>query len=330
MGDKMNILIDYLTISFKCFDLKKTLEILKLEESKMMETYSYFGLEKCLNYDGIKVHVGEYIIIDMSGKGCRLLETLYNKEINWIDFIEQFLSNEGSHISRLDIACDDKPTAEEKPILNFNTLAKYTMQRKYISLANRKIVIDGDEQNIIFGSSRSDRRLRIYNKALERGVEGHWIRAEFQLRNDTALSFYMRAMELGSIGLAYQVMLYNYLRYTTKENDTEIKHQSRLIVTDWWNKFCNTSKKIKGFYIGGADYNFSGLEKFLQKQVGSSLNTYLRINEGDITSLLEIIESSTLNKKQEFLIKTEMLKRACEKKYNYEYELKSGQLDEHF
>lgn len=301
----MNILVDWLTVSIRNMSLEKLLEILKLSDQKMEHKYSRW-LGDLLYLGGISVHYGEYLILDMCGSGCRFLESLYDNQINWIDFIEQFLCLEGSHLARLDIACDDKPEDGEKGILSFKTMARHCEQRRYICRSTKlPRLIKLGEESVIFGAPQSDRRLRIYNKALERGVEGHWIRAEFQLRNEAALSFYMRALERADIGQAYQGMLFDYLRFTKEKNNCE--HTERLTPTRWWRTFCADAKKIKGFYVGGLEYNLESLERYLGNQTSSSMKTYLAAHGGDVSGLLEMADTAKYNKKQEFLVKAQSM-----------------------
>lgn len=310
----MDILVDYLTISYKAISLDKTLELLKLNREEMQEIKSYYGMEKCLYMGGIKVHYGEYIILDMSGQGCRMLESLCDKQLNWVDFINIFLREEGSHLARLDIACDDKPGENEKALLSFGRMVNHLKHHKYIAKAQRMINISGSEENIIFGATTSDRRLRIYNKALERGCAGHWIRAEFQLRDKAALSFYMRAFESGSIGATYQGMLIDYLRFTTQKNNDD-DHQSRLRTAPWWLKFCGNAQKIKGFYVGGLEYNMQQLTHFIKFQASSSIKAFVLMKGGDISQLMDMAGESTLNKKQQFLVDVQPLIQQMRKDY---------------
>jgi len=301
----VNILVDYLTISIRKMSLELLLEKLKLSTGEFESGYSRWLGHK-LYLGGISIHYGEYIILEMSGHGCRFLESLYDNQLNWIDFIEQFLRLEGSHIARLDIACDDRPEDGGKGILSFSTMARHCIQRKYISRSTHKPFLQQlGEESIYFGSPKSDRRLRIYNKAMERGIDGHWIRAEFQLRNEAALSFYMRALELGSIGQAYQGMLFDFLRFTKEKNEADNTNRARLTVTRWWRTFCGNAKKIKGFYVGGLEYNLESLERYLNNQTSSSMKTYLAAHGGDVTKLVEIAQGATYNKKQEFLIQAQ-------------------------
>ena len=301
-GVKMNILVDYLTLSIRQIQLSDLLKILHLENVNMESGYSRWLGHK-LYLGGISIHYGDYIILEMSGHGCRFLESLYDNDLDWVNFIEQFLCLEGSHLARLDIACDDRPSDGEQGILSFPTMFRHVMQRRYISLSRYVVHTGGSEQSIYFGSPKSDRRLRIYNKALERGVpDEHWIRAEFQLRNEAALSFYMRALELHSIGQAYQGMLFDFLRFTREINDSE--HTERLTVARWWRTFCGNAKKIKGFYVGGLEYNMESLERYLGNQTSSSMKAYMIAHGGDVSGLLGMAEKAELNDKQQFLVAT--------------------------
>lgn len=312
----MTVLVDYLTISLKAFTFDELIKIMHINKEDLQEIKTYFafaGMEKCFYLPkGIKIHTGEYIILELSGQGCRLLESIFGCNINWLEFIGNFMSREGSNISRLDIAADDKDG-----LLSMQTMRRYVEERKYISKAKRVLLMTGAEESIIFGSSTSDRRLRIYNKALERKKEGHWIRCEMQLRNDAAMSFFMRLFECGDIGNTYSGMLLDYLRFVSKENLVDDKNQQRLQTVRWWTKFLGTTQKIKGFYIGGLEYNKKGLYNYLSKQCASSIKTYMSLNNGDLDALYELFSSSELNKEQQFLIKAEALKASMRQYYKH-------------
>lgn len=145
-----------------------------------------YGWDNHLYYHGLHLRYGgrDDINIEMSGTGCRFLEECNDCDFNWLAFLDFLKNLKTCNISRLDVACDDKDK-----ILNMRKLYSHTQSRKYISRARRCVWMNGDEQEIIFGSSKSNTRLRIYNKALERGVDEHWIRAEFQFRDEAADSF---------------------------------------------------------------------------------------------------------------------------------------------
>lgn len=128
------------------------------------------------------------------------------------------------NVSRLDVAGDDKSDG-----LNLDRITQQTRQRKYICKARRCVWMSGDEEEVIFGASSSSTRLRIYNKALERGVAGPWVRVEFQLRDEAANSFLANLLAReGRIGETYGGVLLNYLRYQLPDQCTPFLTQKNI------------------------------------------------------------------------------------------------------
>lgn len=291
----MDILVDYLTFSSKELTPDNIINLFGLSDSDLIETSGRNGWYQRLYFNGISIFYGERddIGVEMSGTGCRTVESLNNNRFNWVKFL-RWLNHQPDdiNISRLDIAGD-----EQEGILSMDNLYKHTYQRKYISRARSAVWMNGNQQEIIFGASTSKTRLRIYNKALERGQDGHWIRVEFQFRDKAADSFINNLMLVGDIGSTYSGVLLNYLRYTKTAPDGNGQH-SRIETTKWWSEFCGTSEKIKNFTVGGLEYNKEKLDRFIKVQCGPSLRAFVESENGDLTKLLEIVSSSQLNKKQ--------------------------------
>lgn len=228
------------------------------------------------------------------------METCNNNEFNWENFLIYLIDNSGDiNVSRLDIASDDK-----EGILKFDTLINHSKARKYISRARSVIWIDGAEQAIYFGSKTSKVRLRIYNKARERGVEGHWIRAEFQFRDRNADSFLLNLKRERHIGKTYNGVLSNFLRFTTTSPAECNGNYDKLRITKWWQKFIHNADKIKNIYVGGMEYNYDTLEHYIMKQVAPSLRTFIMANGGNIEPLLELISKAKLSTRQRELLKS--------------------------
>lgn len=298
----MHILVDFLTFSDKSHDIDFWIEKLYLENVQFMAFRPANGWEEHLSFHGLHLHYGKRddVCIDMSGTGCRFFESNYQectgREFDWICFFDELLNMSGVHFSRLDIAGDDRDS-----ILDISKIMNAVKKRKYISRARRKIIIDGDEREVMFGSKASDTRLRIYDKALERGVDEHWIRCEFQFRNDAALSFLLNLTQKRDIGVTFAGVLLNYIRFTVSAPD-ENNNNSRIKTTKWWSKFLQTSERKKNIKVGGLEYNYESLKDFLVKQCASSCKTFLELNDGDIDSLLDIINASEFNARQRVLL----------------------------
>lgn len=303
----MDILNDYLTFTSRVGSVHTIIRLLHLQGVKFEENKSYLGYEKCWYCNGVKIHFGwrpDYCV-DISGIGCRFIETINNNKFDWnklLTIIRKRINKQVPglenvmmmSISRLDIALDEK-----EEITKMSTMMRYTKDHKYISKARRKIWTDGDEQQIVFGAPSSDTRLRIYNKAVERGVQGHWIRFEMQMRNESAESFLYNLKVHNEIGFTYSGVLFNYLRFVKQIPKNE--HYD-VPVCDWWRKLCNDAEKIKNYTTGGLDYNYSGFMSMAKKQIGGLAKTVVELHGGDATELFKMIEEAEMSKRCQRLV----------------------------
>lgn len=295
----MDILIDYFRVTFKELELSDIIEYLGLENLNWLEGKARDGWSRHDYFNGIHLYScgRDDVGIEFSGVGCRTLESLNNLTFDWLTLFRWVVDlGDKANVSRLDVAGDEKDG-----ILDFSTMVKHTRLGKYISKARKRIWIDGDEREIMWGASSSSTRLRIYDKALERGVEGHWIRAEFQFRDEAADSFIANYLSYGDIGLTYGGVLLNYLRYTTKAPNPEKSHNyDALNTAKWWEKFVGTSQKIHNVTVGGLPYNLQSLEDFIATQCASSIRAFIEVSSVD--RLLDIVKHTPYSSKQKQLL----------------------------
>jgi len=298
----MDILVDYLAFTSKIHTPNDIIWWLGLNDVQFRSGKPRNGWLNCSYSNGLRIMWGgrDDMAVEMSGTGCRFLETCNSNDFDWCKFFNIILDyGKEMNISRLDIACDEK-----EGILSFPLMVRHTKLEKYICKARNRRWIDGNEQSIIFGATSSDTRLRIYNKALERGVDGHWIRAEFQFRDQAADSFLFNLRHEKSIGSTYSGVLYNFLRYTKENPETLNGNYDSATICGWWQKFVNTSKKIKNIRVGGLEYNLSSLLEYVEQQCSSSLKTLTLAYDGDISIILEMMEKAKINKKQKMLLES--------------------------
>lgn len=241
--------------------------------------------------------------LDCSGKGCRTLESL-NSDFDWFEFLNHYdaqIHDKTVHISRIDIACD--LTDDE---ITMTQLFKYSYNEHYI--CKSKLLPDirvKRTEEIYFGSPKSDRILRIYNKALEQGLPDlYWVRLEFQLRNKCATSFYLNWCLIKNVGELYSGIMIDFLRFVEvplgkKVDDfKELNHRNRLPTSTWWSKLFGNVARVRQLYLPGDEYTILNLEQYLERQTYSSLRTYAIAHDGDITKLLDGINKKQLNNKQ--------------------------------
>ena len=275
---------------------------LEFQERKGLYGYAYSRW-----YDGILYAWGGNgsVFVQMSGTGCRTWETIH-PGLTWERWISYLHATYASlHISRLDIACDTFG------LLKLHTIQQYTRAGKYISRWKTYLIQEGSsEMSVIWGSSKSDFRLRIYDKTLERTVKGgaekdrvpkDWVRCEFQLRNAAASSFWRSWQQCGSVGQTFFGILRNQLLYCTEYDG---KNRGRAVPVRWWDRLLGDSRQIPMAYDAGKDYNFDSLQRYIFHQAGASLRTYLTIVDGDLAPLMAGIRGAALNDRQRELIAT--------------------------
>lgn len=292
----MQVVLDYLTMTSKLHDIGFFISELGLSDVVFVDMPGRYGWERRKYYMGCSFLYGgrDDVCVELSGTGCRTIEE-FNSEWDWFSYLHQFefdIRVGDVNVSRLDIAGDDR-----EGILDHSVMIEHCRDRRYICKARYRIWIDGDEQQIYFGSPASDRRLRIYNKALEQGIAGdRWMRCEMQMRNKNAVSFILNWFQLGSIGLTYAQVLRDFLRFT--EDVPDGIHYDRAEICAWWDRFIGLVGQIAQVYIVGGDYSLAKVRYFLETQCASSLRLFLQAHNGDLTDIVDIIEHARLNSRQ--------------------------------
>ena len=294
----MHVLVDYLTFTDKGHSREFWVERLGLTDIRFILSKPRKPWTEILYYPGVQVYVCDddgLCGVELSGSGCRLVETENRLDFDWFELVSE-LTRYKAHISRLDIACDDR-----EGILDLQKMYRHVKSHKYISRARRVIWTDGDEQSIVFGSPQSHTRLRIYNKALERGLEDeHWIRTEFQLRNEQAQSFVFNWLNQENLAKTFAGVLLYYLRFTTAAPDKN-RNNGRISTTRWWDAFLGECEQLPGIFLGGLEYNQEKLDKAI-KMCLSTVATFVRSQGGDMSKLVELISYAEINpQQQEFL-----------------------------
>lgn len=307
------ILIDTLSITWKYDNVGDLYELLGLCDVTMLPMRTrFYGHGEY--YDGILIAYNEDefgnvtdTFLDISGKGCRTIEQL-NPGFDWFNLINRYdshIRDRTCHISRIDIACD----VDDRSI-TIGQIQKYSRQELYV--CRSKCLPDVRymrTQEVYFGSPRSDRLLRIYDKALEQGIpDTDWLRFEFQFRNDNATSWYLNWVQERDVGKLYSGVMLDYLRFVSPPRGVPIKeikfnrHQGRLPTVEWWQRFIGEAERIPQLYLPGEEYTLAHLERYLERQSYSSLKAYMIAHGGDLTELLDGVKHCQLNARQKLML----------------------------
>lgn len=251
-------------------------------------TISYGADDEKYYKDPNKARHDMGICVNLSGTGCRAFESYGHGD--WFRLLSYLFRNTDHiaetqlihkryNITRLDLAYDD-----HIGILDIYRIEQDTRDRYYSSKAKYAEITWSDDQNddirgltVQIGSDKSDVKVRIYDKAAERGYKDrHWIRVEMQLRSDRAKNACAQLVLTQHIGSTASGILRNYLLFRTPTDDT---NKSRWPVADYWDKLILDMQRISLWVAPGEEYNISTTEHWFFKQYSQFLTVMSELHD---------------------------------------------------
>lgn len=285
---KCQVLVDWLTFSVKEQDPAKVIrEYLGLDPELFQDAgYGLLGYNRVLRFSDICVcyepRENDFfrdmgVCVSMSGNGCRAFETMSKltqagQDSVFPTLFQLLAADETANVSRIDIACDDR-----EGFLNMEEIVEKVQANEINSRMTKRSVIvsfDGTQRSgstIYLGAPSSDFRVRIYDKALEEGVDGHWIRVELVMRHKNAAAFAEQMNSAPSVGkLAAQVV--NDKFSFIERDDSNI---TRCTVCGWWRSFVDELESVRLVARCVVQHSVERIENWIESQVGPSLAVIL-------------------------------------------------------
>ena len=285
---KCQVLVDWLTFSVKEQDPAKVIrEYLGLDPELFQDAgYGLLGYNRVLRFSDICVcyepRENDFfrdmgVCVSMSGNGCRAFETMSKltqagQDSVFPTLFQLLAADETANVSRIDIACDDR-----EGFLNMEEIVEKVQASEINSRMTKRSVIvsfDGTQRSgstIYLGAPSSDFRVRIYDKALEEGVDGHWIRVELVMRHKNAAAFVEQMNSAPSVGkLAAQVV--NDKFSFIERDDSNI---TRCTVCGWWRSFVDELESVRLVARCVVQHSVERIENWIESQVGPSLAVIL-------------------------------------------------------
>ena len=285
---KCQVLVDWLTFSVKEQDPAKVIrEYLGLDPELFQDAgYGLLGYNRVLRFSDICVcyepRENDFfrdmgMCVSMSGNGCRAFETMSKltqagQDSVFPTLFQLLAADETANVSRIDIACDDR-----EGFLNMEEIVEKVQANEINSRMTKRSVIvsfDGTQRSgstIYLGAPSSDFRVRIYDKALEEGVDGHWIRVELVMRHKNAAAFVAQMNSAPSVGkLAAQVV--NDKFSFIERDDSNI---TRCTVCGWWQSFVDELESVRLVARCVIQHSVERIENWIESQVGPSLAVIL-------------------------------------------------------
>ena len=320
---KCQVLIDWLTFSIKSARSPQDViqKFLGLDPALFQEApYGLMGYQRVLRFSDIQVlyepRENEYfrdmgVCVSMSGNGCRAFETMSKLTYEGAEdtqgtvstafptLFQLLAAEESANISRIDIACDDREgylcmddivRAVQENTIN-SRMAKRTLYQGY----------DGIQRSgttVYIGAESSSFRVRIYDKALEQGVSGHWVRVELVMRHENAQAFARQLTNAENVGkLAAQVI--NDKFSFIERDDINI---TRCTVCPWWRAFVDELGSVRLVARETVQHCVEHIANWVESQVGPSLSILFQTMGWPRIFELAKDAAGRLSDKQRFLI----------------------------
>jgi len=320
---KCQVLIDWLTFSIK--NIQEPVQVIQkflgLDPALFQEApYGLMGYQRVLRFGDIQVlyepRENEYfrdmgVCISMSGNGCRAFETMSRLTIKGAKDTQgtastafptlfQLLAAEPSaNISRVDIACDDR-----EGHLSMDDIVRKVQDNEINSRMSKRALYlgyDGTRRSgttVYIGAESSAFRVRIYDKALEQGESGHWVRVELVMRGENAQAFGRQLTNAESVGKLAAQVINDKLSFIERD-DINI---TRCTVCPWWRAFVDELESVRLVARETVQHGVEHIASWVEAQVGPSLAILFQTMGFPKIFELAVDAGSRLSDKQRFLI----------------------------
>jgi phage replication initiation protein len=212
---------------------------------------------------------GMGINVMMPGQGCREYENRFGD--NWKELIRGVF-RAGGHFTRLDVAVDDRQgyftldMVRQKVVMgDVRTVFKGVDERKKYHLGDSVSKVTGE--TLYFGSKESSLRVRMYDKAKERGQECFWNRCEVESRDDRSDVLASEIIGGRGLGVIILSVLKRCLNFVERSADS---NKARWAVSDWWSCFLGAVGKIR-LAVMQVKKTITQIAGWIERQVAPSL-----------------------------------------------------------
>lgn len=249
---------DGVAIVFKILKLNPS-DFEQLEKGGLGYKDQLFNNNIRIYYNG---NVGMGICTSISGRGCRYMES---QGINLWSLVFRLARSARINITRLDLALDTDIKLIDKIRRSIDT-KKYISKSRSISYICKSGKDSTRTETIYLGSRSSDLMIRIYDKAVEQGLDGiDWERWEIVLKKDKIMEAFPLLKK--NISQTFKNILYTYFRPISKIKS----NKSRSEVENWYLKFLGQVEKVS-LYRDPAQKTIEDKWTWVEKQVAPTLS----------------------------------------------------------
>ena len=298
--NKTKIIIDWLQFTLLRDDgLEIVFRILRLNPADYEKLdKGGLGYKDQLINNNVRIYFngnpGMGINTSVSGKGCRYMES---QGINLWSLVFRLARSARINITRLDLALDTSIKLIDKIRASIDK-KKYISKSRSISYICKSGKDSTRTETIYLGSRSSDLMIRIYDKAVEQGIEEvDWERWEIVLKKDKI----REAIPLlkKDISQTFKNILYTYFRPIVKIES----NKSRSKVEKWYLKFLGQVEKVS-LYRDPSQKTIEDKWAWVEKQVAPTLSLLaLAFDNTEFLSGLALGNTERIKQKDLELIK---------------------------
>lgn len=261
------IIIDWLQFTLLRDDgLQVVFRILRLNPSDFERLdKGGLGYKDQLINNNVRIYfngnLGMGVNTSISGKGCRYMES---QGINLWSLVFRLARSARINITRLDLALDTDIKLIDKIRASIDS-KKYISKSRSISYICKSGKDSTRTETIYIGSRSSDLMIRIYDKAIEQGLEEQdWERWEIVLKKEKIIEAIPLLKK--DISQTFRNILYTYFRPIQKIES----NKSRSKVEKWYLKFLGQVEKVS-LYRDPAQKTIEDKWAWVEKQVAPTL-----------------------------------------------------------
>jgi len=221
----------------------------------------------------------EGILVDLPGKACASMGEKLLPFLEW--------SLDVGHVTRADYALDDRAG-----LLTYDRVvgscSRGDVVTRYKTLPIRADWLHSGWTQY-FGSRAGSSMIRIYDKASEQGVGGHWVRCELEARGKWGDALTRAYSVEGSRAVIGQIA--RRLRFVEPGCDT---NKRRWEPASWWSSFLGSVEPGAKLQVGEpVECTIPRLWQYIERQSGPAIATVLRASGGDLGGLLSMVDRSS-------------------------------------
>lgn len=255
--------------------------------------YGHYGYTKCQVAGGVRVYSGHHqpgvgMCVQISGQGCRELEGA-GLVTDWAGYFAYLLSV-GARICRVDLGLDDTSAAcididQVVGHLRDKTVVKRWKQWSVVQSCNDLDGVTG--KTVYVGSRKSAAFLRIYDKAAEQGLDGHWVRVELELKDERAerMAQALAGASTDEVGALVAGVLRGYIDFKVCGED---ENKSRWETVAWWSRFLGAVEKVR-LGCNPIVRTLEQVDQWLRNAVAPSLAMIVQADGGALERIFDYI-----------------------------------------